>query len=168
MKTTNVLFRRIGHACLYLALATAVPAWADLSGKVIGVLDGDTVDVLVNERPVRVRLSEIDAPEKRQAFGTRSRQALSAMVFGQAVTVEDQGLDWRGKRTVGRILIDGRDVNRAMVAAGMAWVYPQYVKDRSLYGVEADARSAGRGLWADKTPVPPWQWRAAQRAGAEP
>lgn len=132
MKTTNVLFRRIWHACLYLALATAVPAGADFSGKVIGVLDGDTVDVLVNERPVRVRLSEIDAPEKRQAFGTRSRQALSAMVFGQSVTVEDQGLDWREKRTVGRILI------------------------------------AGRGLWADKTPVPPWQWRAAQRAVAEP
>lgn len=162
------LFRRIWHACLYLVLVTAEPAWADFSGKVIGVLDGDTVDVLVDDRPVRVRLSEIDAPEKRQAFGTRSRQALSAMVFGQIVTVQGQGLDWRGKRTVGRIVFEGRDVNRAMVAAGMAWVYPQYVKDRSLYAVEADARGAERGLWADKEPIPPWQWRSAKRVGVTP
>ena len=154
-------------AALALVLTASV-AHADFTGEVIGVLDGDTIDVLVDRQPVRVRLAEIDAPEKRQPFGTRSRQALGEMVFRQTVTVQDQGLDWRGKRTVGRVLIDGRSVNRAMVAAGMAWVYPKYAKDRSLYAVEAEARAAGRGLWADKAPVPPWQWRTAERAPAEP
>jgi len=151
--------------CALAAMLTiaATSAQADFSGLVIGVLDGDTVDVLVDQKPVRVRLAEIDAPEKKQAFGSRSRQALSAIVFKHEVTVIDHGADWRGKRTIGSIRVDGLDVNRAMVAAGMAWVYPRYVKDRSLFVVQDQARHQQRGLWADATPIPPWQWRAEQR-----
>lgn len=121
-------------ACALLAVCSA--AWADFSGSVVGVIDGDTIDVLVENRPVRVRLAQIDAPERAQAFGTRSRQALSAMVFRQAVTVAE-----------------------AMIDQGMAWAYRQYVTDRSLIQLEAQARAARRGLWADPAPVEPWLFR---------
>ena len=137
-------------------------AHADFSGVVVSILDGDTVEVLVDRKPVRVRLAEIDAPEKAQAFGTRSRQALAAAVFQQLVTVKTTGLDRYG-RTIGTILVDGHSVNRMMVAQGMAWVYRQYLMDRSLLDVEAAARSGRLGLWVDPNPVPPWEWRAAKR-----
>jgi endonuclease YncB( thermonuclease family) len=151
-------------AVAFVVLSCA--ARADFSGQVVGVLDGDTIDVLVNQTPVRVRLAEIDAPEKKQPFGTRSRQALSEYVFRQVVTIRENGKDRYG-RTIGTVLVDGRSVNRAMVGAGMAWAYRAYLVDRSLLDVEADARHSKRGLWADGSPVAPWEWRALQRAQLE-
>ena len=143
-------------ACSLLAVCSA--AWADFSGAVVGVVDGDTIDVLVENRPVRVRLAQIDAPERKQAFGTRSRQALSAMVFRQAVTVAEAGPDRYG-RTLGTVFAAGVNVNAAMIDQGMAWAYRQYVTDRSLIQLEAQARAARRGLWADPAPVEPWLFR---------
>ena len=137
-------------------------AHADFSGVVVSILDGDTVDVLVDRKPVRVRLAEIDAPEKAQAFGTKSRQALAAAVFQQFVTVKTTSLDRYG-RTIGTILVDGHSVNRMMVTQGMAWAYRQYLMDRSMLDVEAAARSGRLGLWVDANPVPPWEWRAPKR-----
>ena len=148
-------------AAVALWLAVGI-AHADFSGVVVSILDGDTVDVLVDRKPVRVRLAEIDAPEKEQAFGTRSRQALAAAAFQQLVTVKTIGLDRYG-RTIGTILVDGHSVNRMMVAQGMAWAYRQYLVDRSLVDVEAAARSGRLGLWVDENPTPPWEWRAQQR-----
>lgn len=118
------------------------------------MLDGDTIDVLVDLPPVRIRLAEIDAPEKKQPWGTRSRQALSALVFGRQVTVREEGTD-RYRRTIGTVFVDGRNVNRAMVGAGMAWPYRRYLHGKVLLDVEADARRAARGLWGDQTPVAP-------------
>ena len=143
-------------ACALLAFCSA--AWADFSGSVVDVIDGDTIDVLVENRPVRVRLAQIDAPERAQAFGTRSRQALSAMVFRQAVTVAEAGPDRYG-RTLGTVFVAGVNVNAAMIDQGMAWAYRQYVTDRSLIQLEAQARAARRGLWADPAPVEPWLFR---------
>lgn len=151
MRALRTLF-----ACALLAVSSA--AWADLSGSVVGVIDGDTIDVLVENRPVRVRLAQIDAPERKQAFGTRSRQALSTMVFRQAVTVAEAGPDRYG-RTVGTVFVAGLNVNAEMVNQGMAWAYRQYVTDRSLIELEGQARAAHRGLWADPVPVEPWLYR---------
>ncbi|WP_076999122.1 thermonuclease family protein [Variovorax sp. KK3] len=142
--------------------AVSLVANADFSGKVVGVLDGDTIDVLVDLQPRRVRLAEIDAPEKRQPFGTRARQALSGYVFGQTVRVLDDGTDRYG-RTIGTVVVDGRSVNRAMVGAGMAWAYRRYLVDQRLIALEAQARKGRRGLWADPGPVAPWDWRAQAR-----
>ncbi|MFU2883559.1 thermonuclease family protein [Pseudomonas aeruginosa] len=133
-------------------------ARADFAGPVIAILDGDTIDVLIDRQPVRVRLAQIDAPEKRQAFGTRSRQALSALVFRQSVTVADAGRDRYG-RVLGTVYVSGVNVNAEMVRQGMAWVYRQYATDRSLFALENEARADRRGLWADPSPVPPWQFR---------
>lgn len=137
-------------------------ARADFSGVVVAVLDGDTADVLVDRKPVRVRLAEIDAPEKSQAFGTRSKQALAATIFRQLVAVKTTGLDRYG-RTIGTISVDGQSVNRMMVAQGMAWAYRKYLVDRSLLDVEAAARSDRVGLWVDSNPTAPWEWRKKKR-----
>ncbi|MBS1943301.1 MAG: thermonuclease family protein [Bacteroidetes bacterium] len=144
------------------ALVASPAAWAEFSGQVVAVLDGDTIDVLVDRQPVRVRLAQIDAPEKRQAFGTRARQALAAMVFRQPVTVDEAGQDRYG-RVLGTVYTAGVNVNAAMVSQGMAWVYRQYVKDKTLYPLEADARRQRLGLWADAEPIAPWEYRKMRK-----
>lgn len=158
---------RVANLKRFAALALLVVAGlarADFSGEVVGVLDGDTVDVLVANKPIRVRLANIDAPEKAQAFGARARQALADLVFRRVVHVQERGADRYG-RTIGDISADGRSINRTMIALGLAWAYRQYLTDSALLDVEATARAGRVGLWADPQPVPPWEWRRAKRAG---
>lgn len=145
-----------------LALALSFPAWADFTGNVVGVADGDTITVLRDREPVKIRLAEIDAPEKAQAFGNRSKQALSALVFGKAVLVVEQGHD-RYKRTIGRVYQGDVDVSAEQVKQGMAWVYRKYSKDVSLLPLENDAKAQRLGLWVDSEPVPPWVWRKSNK-----
>jgi len=154
-----ILARALVVGCLLAAQSVL----ADFSGKVVGVSDGDTLTVLKDRKQVKVRLVEIDAPEKRQAFGNRSKQALSALVHGKQVEIKEHGTDRYG-RTLGRIYQSGLDVNAEMVRRGMAWVYVKYVKDKRLNQLEAEARKQRRGLWADEDPVPPWEWRRARKA----
>lgn len=151
------------RAAIGAAMAlSALSAHADFTGKVIRILDGDTLEVLVDRKPMRVRLAQIDAPEKSQPFGTRSRQRLAELAFGREVIVREHGQDRYG-RHLGTVVTDGQDVNRAMVEAGMAWAYRQYLNDRTLLTTEAAARRSGRGLWADPEPVAPWLWRSRRR-----
>ncbi len=135
---------------------------AELNGKVIFVADGDTLTVLVSNRQVRVRLVEIDAPERGQAYGTRSRQSLADMAHGKIVRVITTGPDRFG-RELGRVYAGNVDVNAEQVRRGMAWVFDRYVTDRSLYTLQSDAKAAKRGLWAETSPLPPWEWRKMQR-----
>jgi endonuclease YncB( thermonuclease family) len=146
--------------CVFLFIASAVHA--DFTGTVVKVIDGDTVDVLVDHTPVRVRLAEIDAPEKAQPFGTKSRQTLAAAVFQKTVSVHATDTDRYG-RTIGTILLNGQSVNKKMVAQGMAWAYRQYLSDRSLLTMESRARVDKVGLWVDPHALAPWEWRAAKR-----
>lgn len=140
-----------------------------VSGKVIGVRDGDTIDVLVDRQPVRIRLAEIDTPERSQPWGSRAKQALSELVFGKEVRVVIIDTDFYG-RSVGRVYAGSLYVNAELVRAGHAWVYRQYMRDRSLLSLEEEAKNAGRGLWglpvAER--IPPWEWRVAGRAGIDP
>jgi len=136
-----------------------------LSGRVVAVHDGDTTTVLdANLTQHKIWMAGIDAPELRQAFGSRLKQNLSNLVYNRQVTVIWQKYDHYG-RTVGVVLVDGHDVNLKQVLAGMAWWYRQYARDQSpaerrLYETaENDARTAKRGLWVDVNPVPPWRWR---------
>ncbi len=135
-----------------------------IRGRVVGVHDGDTLTVLDGAMQThRIRMAEIDAPESKQDFGSRSKQMLSGMVYGREVEVVSEGLD-RYKREVGRVTVEGRDVNRDMVAQGGAWVYRDYLKDQSLLEVEAQAKASKVGLWGvSESPVPPWEWRKEQR-----
>ena len=133
-----------------------------LSCLVVAIADGDTLtarcDVQGEQQTIVVRLSQIDAPEKRQPWGQRSRQNLAALCFKKAATVRDEGHD-RYRRMLARVECDGTDTNAAQVQAGMAWVFDRYVTDRTLYSAQADAKDAKRGLWIDAAPVPPWEWR---------
>jgi endonuclease YncB( thermonuclease family) len=134
---------------------------AELRGRVVGVTDGDTLTLLVpGPREVRVRLVEIDAPERRQPWGQRSRQALASLVFGRDVRVVSSGFDRYG-RVLGRVYAGGRDVNAEMVRQGAAWAYREYLTDSRLVALEREARRARRGLWSlpSGDTVPPWAWR---------
>jgi micrococcal nuclease len=136
---------------------------ADFTGRVVGVTDGDTITVLHEGIEERVRLNGIDCPEKRQAHGNRAKQFTSMLVFGKDVTVTEHGLDMYG-RTIGDVsLLDGTDLNRELIKAGLAWWYRKYSDDKSLGEIEAVARKAQKGLWASPSPVAPWDFRKARR-----
>lgn len=141
-----------------LPLLFASSAHADFIGKVVGITDGDTLTILRDQEQVKVRLSEIDAPERRQPFGAKSKQSLSDLCFGKTATLDEGGQDRYG-RTIARVHCDGIDANAEQVRRGMAWVYDRYVTDRELYKLQDEAQASGRGLWADAARVPPWEWR---------
>ncbi len=156
---------RFSSLALFLALLPHLAAADTLTGRVVKVTDGDTVHVLDSaEDRHKIRLQGIDAPEKKQAFGTRSKEHLSHLVAGQTVEVDWNKRD-RYKRIVGKIVHQGQDINLEMVRAGMAWWYRKYAReqnpgDRVLYeAAEKDARENRRGLWVDSRPVAPWEWR---------
>jgi endonuclease YncB( thermonuclease family) len=130
-------------------------------GKVVHVVDGDSLIVLAERQKVRVRLKEIDAPEIKQPFGKRSRQSLSTVCANKVASVFWTDKDRNG-RTLGRVWCGGIDANAEQVRQGMAWVFDRYVKDRSLYPLQDAARAARRGLWQDQEPLPPWEWRQAR------
>ncbi|MFM8931542.1 MAG: thermonuclease family protein [Gemmataceae bacterium] len=136
--------------------------------KCVGVHDGDTVTCLnENNEQQKIRLAEIDAPELKQDFGQRSREALAAMVFGKTITVVDQNKDRYG-RWIGRLYADGIDVNRQMVATGYAWHYASYSKDPSLGVLMQQAKDQKLGLWGQGDPIPPWDYRKKKTTGSAP
>ncbi|ENN6995558.1 thermonuclease family protein [Salmonella enterica] len=132
---------------------------AEIRGKVIRVLDGDTIDILQDKNPVRIRLANIDAPEKKQAYGRWSANQLKGLVAAQPVTVTYTQTDRYG-RIIGRVFTtNGTEASRFMVQSGAAWVYERYNADRALPELQREAKMHKRGLWADNQPVPPWEWR---------
>jgi endonuclease YncB( thermonuclease family) len=138
-------------------------------GRVVAIADGDTITVLDSANTQhRIRLEGIDAPESHQAFGEQSSLSLSEMIFGKDVSVSYQKTDQYG-RLVGKILLDGKDINLEQVKAGMAWHYKFYEdeqtpEDRELYArAEAEARAARRGLWQDPNPTEPYQFRKEEK-----
>jgi endonuclease YncB( thermonuclease family) len=154
-------------ALIFAVLTLTGAAFADFTGKVVGVIDGDTLDVLRDgSNSVRVRLSGIDCPEKKQAFGQRAKQFTSKLSFGKMVTVKENGSGGWG-RTLGEVMLpDGRSLNHELVRAGWAWWYKQYApKDAALAALEEQARAAKVGLWADAVPDAPWDYRKNQKQG---
>jgi endonuclease YncB( thermonuclease family) len=135
-----------------------------LFGKVVGVTDGDTITVLVAERPVKVRLAEIDTPERGQPWASRAMQALSDKVFGELIEVRVLNTDSYG-RTVGHVWIGDRNINREMLREGHAWVYRNYLDDKTMLDDESHAQKNKSGLWSlpEAQRVPPWDWRRDKR-----
>ncbi len=148
--------------CIVLIPPSAVLA-ADFTGRVVVVSHGDTLTVLHSGKAERLRLSGIDCPEKRQPFGKRAKQFTARLTYGKEVTVKDLSQDRDGRTIADVILPDGRVLNRELVKAGFAWWYRKYSDDQSLGDLEAQAREAKRGLWADAHPVPPWEWRMRRK-----
>ena len=137
------------------------------------IADGDTVTVLdTTNTQHRIRLQGIDAPESHQAFGTQSKKSLSDMIFDRDITVIYDKTDQYG-RLVGKILLNGKDVNLEQVKAGMAWHYKEYEReqspeDRELYArAEDESRSVRRGLWVDASPTEPGEFRRDEKRERE-
>lgn len=152
-------------------LLLAAASWsAEIQGRVVGITDGDTITVLDAEKHQhKVRLAYIDAPERRQPFGSHARRQLSELVFGKSVNVDRLGLDRYG-RVIGRVTIEGQDINLAMITAGMAW---HDYWDRQALGMrqayaraEMQARETRLGLWSHDDPVRPREFRTQQAQGS--
>jgi endonuclease YncB( thermonuclease family) len=179
----------IGRVAITLLAATLLIAGqragaAELHGKVVGVADGDTITVLDSARtPHRIRLNGIDAPEKRQPYGTRAKEQLAALIFAKPVVVAWSKRDRYG-RIVGQVRLaapaacitlacsHSGDVGLALIESGLAWHYKRYqneqtAEDRIRYArAEVAARSQRAGLWHDAHPVAPWDYRSNRRAEA--
>ena len=150
-------------ACVLVFLLSISAAFADLSGQVIGILDGHTIEVLQNNHTERIRLNSIDCPEKGQARGKRVKQAASELVFGKQVTLLAHGFDEDGRTIADVLLLGGTNVNQELVKEGWCWWYRQYAPGNLiLEELERRARGSGLGLWADPAPIPPWGWRKAR------
>jgi endonuclease YncB( thermonuclease family) len=164
------MMRLVFRVLLLAFLAVGGNCFAlDYTGRIVGVLDGDTVDLLTaNKELVRVRLAGIDAPEKRQPFGNVAKKALSDLVFNRQAVVSGRKHDRYG-RFLGKVQVSGVDANLQMVKRGFAWHFKKYereqsVEDRVSYrDAEAAAREQRRGLWSDKEPIAPWEFRALRR-----
>ena len=135
----------------------------ELEGRVVYVLDGDTVTVLSDNTQYRIRLNGIDAPEKSQPFGRKSKDYLHNLVYQKDVLITLYGTDKYG-RHIGILSTEEiDDVNAAMIEAGMAWHYVKYYPSEEYASLQKEAQEAGRGLWADANPIPPWEFRKWRR-----
>lgn len=151
---------------LLIALCTAASVQgATIEGRIVGITDGDTITLLDAEhRQHKIRLAGIDAPEKGQAFGNASKRSLSDLAFDREAVAECGKTDRYG-REVCRVIVSGTDVCLAQIQAGMAWHFKRYAKEqtrqhREQYATaELDAQADRRGLWGDRDPVAPWEWR---------
>jgi endonuclease YncB( thermonuclease family) len=155
-----------------LALATLSPSVAaqfrqSITGKVVTVIDGDSITVLdAAKRQHEVRIDGIDAPETDQAFGDRAKKSLAELILGKTVTVTGAKINRRG-HLVGRVTLHDKDIGLKQIERGMAWYFRKYADDLSREDAqayelaEAGARAKSRGLWSSPGPIPPWELRAA-------
>lgn len=165
---------RLKYFLLFVALAATHAHAADfpntLNGKVISVADGDTLTILTAEKSKeRIRLEGIDAPETKQAYSAKSKAALSKAAKGKQVRVRWKSRDKYG-RILGHIYVDDEWLNLNQIEDGFAWHYKKYSKDKKLAAAETEARKESRGLWTERDPMPPWEFRKLQkrkRAGTE-
>ena len=174
----QVLLRMLRFVLAAIFVGITTPAYADITGRVVAVTDGDTIKVLDDTNTEhKVRLTGIDAPERGQPFGTASTKHLASMVAGKQVFVDSAKKDRYG-RDLGKVWVQpgdcptcGKtlDANYAQLLAGMAWWYRYYAKeqspeDRGRYeSAEDEAKARKRGLWADPNPINPYDWRKGQR-----
>lgn len=150
------LFSILGMVLLLVVTSSQA---ATVSVKVVGITDGDTITVIDHtKKSYKVRLDQIDAPERHQAYGNRAKQHLSTLIYNKTVM-----MDWTAKDRYGRLLgtlfYQGNNINYQMVADGYAWAYTKYLRDKIYLDAQKIAQSRHRGLWNDEHPIPPWDWR---------
>lgn len=159
---------RLKLSILILALILSSSVYADFSGLVIKVIDGDTIIVLEGSKKIKVRLSGIDAPELKQRFGFNSKQELTSLIEKKWVNILSNSRD-KYKRTLGKVICNNVDINLSLIKLGMAWHYKKYKKnqsknDQDLYTYyENIARDSRLGLWKDYNSIAPWDWRRGKK-----
>ena len=143
---------------LLLLLSTSLHAQS-YSGKVTAVKDGDTIEMLVNGKAMRIRLFGIDSPEKGQPFAQKARQYTADLCFGKTVKAVQRSRDPYGRVVADVYLPDKRLLNETLVRNGYAWHFKKFSKSEPLATAEREAKAAKRGLWTEPSPVAPWNWR---------
>lgn len=161
--TMAAMRRAIALITVVVVLAGQVLAGDPVVWRVVNVHDGDTLTALDDTNTQhRIRLQGIDAPELGQPFGRASRDRLVALAKGKAATITPHGTDRYG-RTIATVEVDHDELGHRLVTEGLAWHYTRYSHDATLDAAQRAARAARRGLWADKAPTPPWDWRASEK-----
>ena len=129
-------------------------------GEVVGITDGDTLTILIDKTLYKIRLAQIDTPERKQPYGSKAKKVLSDLVFNKTILITIETIDRYG-RYVADIYFEGQHINAEMVKQGAAWVYRKYAKDETLYDFENEAKAAKTGIWSlpESEQVPPWEWR---------
>lgn len=152
-------------ATTYGAYAGIKPIDASISGRVVGISDGDTLTLLdASNAQYKIRLNAVDAPEAGQPFGQASKRALSDICYNTTAQVKYVNTDRYG-RTVGDVMCDGISANEGMIVRGLAWVYDKYAKNYEyLYSMQDAAKADRVGLWSESNTIAPWDWRAGKRA----
>ena len=139
---------------------------AELTGKVVSIVDGDTYDILIEEnKVVRVRMEGIDAPEKGMPFYRVAKNYLGKLCFEKNVRLDGEEKDSRDRTLAYTYLEDGTELSHEMVKAGLAWHFKKYSTDSTLAALEIEAQNSRRGLWIDSQPMPPWENRELHRKG---
>lgn len=138
-----------------LVLACSLPVFAL---EITYFYDGDTVKVTDGNKAYKLRLTDIDAPERTQEYGLKSRRALMQLCKNASVQVQLLGVD-KYQRKLGKLACNNQDVSFYMLENGYAWFYHQYSSDSALELAEMEARDNKRGLWKAKQQTPPWVWR---------
>ena len=167
---TKINFNRPGIlVAIALAILTTTTHAETLTGRVVGIADGDTLTLLdATKTQHKIRLAGIDSPEKGQAFGEHCKKSLSDLVYDRVVAVESSKFDRYG-RQIGKVFVDSGDVNLEQILRGCGWHYKKYQNEQSLEdrlaynAAEVSARAGRVGLWTDRAPVAPWEWRKTSR-----
>ena len=169
---------------LWVSLAVGIISTSlyskELKGKVVNIADGDTVTIVVvddsiksrflqplssqpsSKKQYRIRLNDIDAPESKQAFGNKSKDNLKNYIYQKDVVVKYETKDRYG-RILGTIYYQNKDINLKQVEDGYAWVYRQYSNKQNYIKAEKEARDNKKGLWSDKNPTEPWEFRKQKK-----
>lgn len=150
--------------CLILMLAGTTVVWADVVARVLMVHEGDRLTIYHQGRKDMVYLRNVDCPELKQSYGKQAKRATAAYIANREVVVRDLKRDRQGRMTADVLLPDGRQIAHELVKEGLAWVQPDGSDDQALKDMEELARAAGKGLWAEPNPVPPWKWKSTKPA----
>lgn len=154
-------FRRI--AFILLIFKFSVFYSQIYQAKIIGVKDGDTVEILYENKNKTVRLAHIDAPEKNQPYGKKAKQTLSDFCFGKEVKIVIAGKPDRYGRWIAELFYKNQNLNKALVRKGLAWHFTKYSKSENYADLERIARKKKEGLWQDAHPIAPWDWRKRKK-----
>lgn len=142
----------------------AAPSSKSFMATVIGIKDGDTIEVLKGKEIIVVRLADIDCPEKSQPFGKAAKKFCADICFRKEVRVVSNGKTDRNKRLIATVYVAGKSLNETLVRQGYAWHFKKYSDSKPIADMELEARRKQVGLWADSRPIPPWEWRKSKTA----
>lgn len=144
---------------LFLSFTSDTKLPKEFFAKVIGVKDGDTIEVLYKKEPIIIRLEHIDCPEKKQAFGKRAKQFTSDFCFGKEVKIVSRGRFDRYRRLIAEVHYKTKMLNKELVANGYALHFKRYSKDSTYSIIENQARLQKKGMWSQEKLIAPWIFR---------